>query len=290
MASGDVCGVLRVWDVATLTCLRTFTPPPGVFSGWFGGICALPDGIHVLSGHEGPTFSNDPAVVRLWNLESGTIEKSLEGHSGKWVSGVDVLPDGSLAVSAGSEGSVRVWNLTSGACELIMGDEPYACMTDVCFLGEGERIVAGDDEGFLWCWNRRSGDLLWKLAAHRGEVSSVRPIRGDTRFLSAGDDGAIQLWNAETGTCERTFTIEGQAQWHLFLSVLTDGEHVVSAGTDKAVRLWRLADGECVASAAFDESPASVAVTEQDIIVIGDVIGGMHFLQIDWQEGRLRKL
>jgi WD40 repeat protein len=55
----------------------------------------------------------DDRTVKVWELESGRLLRSLEGHThGVWA--VAVSPDGRFIVSGSSDGTVKVWELESG--------------------------------------------------------------------------------------------------------------------------------------------------------------------------------
>ena len=52
-------------------------------------------------------------MVRVWDLDAGTLLYSLAGHDGD-VRAVAVSGDGRRAVSGGHDGMVRVWDLDAG--------------------------------------------------------------------------------------------------------------------------------------------------------------------------------
>jgi WD40 repeat protein len=51
--------------------------------------------------------------VKVWELESGRLLRSLEGHTGG-VNAVAVSPDGRFIVSGSEDRTVKVWELESG--------------------------------------------------------------------------------------------------------------------------------------------------------------------------------
>jgi WD40 repeat protein len=67
-----------------------------------------PDGIRAATG-------GTDAVVRIWNLETGTLEKALAGHRYHLYS-MDWSPDGTmLATHAWGDGKLIVWDVATGA-------------------------------------------------------------------------------------------------------------------------------------------------------------------------------
>ena len=62
-------------------------------------------------------------TVWVWDLRTGTLERTMEVHKGQWGRAVAVTADGQRAITTGSgtkdtrgwRGAVRVWDLRTGA-------------------------------------------------------------------------------------------------------------------------------------------------------------------------------
>ncbi|KAI8381470.1 quinon protein alcohol dehydrogenase-like superfamily [Radiomyces spectabilis] len=92
--SGSLDNTIKLWDVATGTCLRTlFGHVEGVWSLAY-------DKLRIVSGSHDKT-------IRVWDTESGRCMHHLEGHNGP-VTAV-ALSDTKI-VSASDDGDVRIWD------------------------------------------------------------------------------------------------------------------------------------------------------------------------------------
>ncbi len=76
----------------------------------------------------------------MWDLESGGVLRTLEGHSDS-VSGVAVSPDGKRAASASDDQTLKVWDLDTGIALATFHCDAHATC---CTFARAQIIVAGD--------------------------------------------------------------------------------------------------------------------------------------------------
>ena len=84
-----------------------------------------------------------PARDKVWDLTSGTVLQTLEGHT-EWVNAVTVLPD-RRAVSASHDRTLKLWDLASGTqLASFYGDAPFSVLG-----ARSKGVVAFDKLGRL---------------------------------------------------------------------------------------------------------------------------------------------
>jgi WD40 repeat protein len=84
-------------------------------------------------------------TLKVWDVESGRLIHTLEGHSG-WNISVALSSDGQLAASAANDKTLNVWDLASGAeIAAFTCDAEARC----CAVIDNKRFVAGDATGRL---------------------------------------------------------------------------------------------------------------------------------------------
>ncbi len=218
------------------------TPPDGPLLRTLEGhytsvlsVVVLPDGKGALSA------SND-GTLKLWDLESGTVLRTMEGHRALVYSAVAVLPDGKRALSASYDGTLKLWNLESGTVLRTMEGHRALVYSAVAVLPDGKRALSASYDGTLKLWNLESGTVLRTMEGHRALVySAVAVLPDGKRALSASYDGTLKLWNLESGTVLRI--LEGHRASVNSVAVLPDGKCALSASHDGTLKLWNLESG-----------------------------------------------
>ncbi len=201
---------LRLWDVSSGCCVRTFKEyKQGLRSEWsvldkerVNSVCLSADGRWVLSG-------SDDKTLRLWEVSSGRCVRTFEEH--KWV-----LPGLGGRLDKGHTGSVN----------------------SVCLSADGRWALSGSTDCTLRLWEVSSGRCVRTFEGHTGSVNSVC-LSSDGRWaLSGSTDCTLRLWEVSSGRCARTF--EGHRECINSVSLSADGRWALSGSDDKTLRLWEL--------------------------------------------------
>jgi len=137
---------------------------------------------------------SEDCTLRLWNLESHSCAKIMEGHA-KPVSCLAVDWESMQAVS-GAEDGIRCWDLKLGSCNSTSSDFPDGC-TSLCADWKARRAVAGCGNGHLKVTDIDSGEQQKiVVAGHPGGVWALSANFAKDRLLSGGDD-SMKLWDTK---------------------------------------------------------------------------------------------
>ncbi|MDE0085217.1 MAG: hypothetical protein OXU23_05860 [Candidatus Poribacteria bacterium] len=142
---------IRLWNTNTGEHIRTLTGHTSVVNS----VVFSPDGNTIASGsgqwmgYES-TYS-DGEEVRLWNVHTGELIKTLTGHD-VVVSNVVFSPDGNLIVSGTESGEIRVWDAHTG--EHLKTLNGYTGgVSSVAFSPNGKTLASGRTDGTILLWD-----------------------------------------------------------------------------------------------------------------------------------------
>ncbi|RFU73532.1 small nucleolar ribonucleo complex subunit [Trichoderma arundinaceum] len=179
--------------------------------------------------HAGQLFASasQDKTVKVWSVEEGEVQGILRGHKrGVWsvqfspaqmpaLQGEDGPVTGKGVILTGSgDKSIKLWNLAD-----------YTCIRT--FEGHSNSVLK----------------VAWLNMASRPEQS-----KGLVQFASAGGDGLVKIWNANSGEAECTLDNHEDRVWALAVHPKTNA--VVSGSGDSTVTFWKDTTSETQAAAS----------------------------------------
>jgi WD40 repeat protein len=178
--------------------------------------------------------------IWVWNLQTGAIIRSIEGHS-HWVLSVAISPDGNTLVTGSADKTIRVWNLKTGQIiHTLIDISLYSSwVTAVAIAPDGKTIVSGSTNKTIKIWDLNTGKLKETLQDPK-ELSSVLSlcISHDGKVIACGStNNKITLWNLDSGKLIRS--IEGHSAWIQSLIITSDNTTLISGSRDGVVKFWQ---------------------------------------------------
>lgn len=175
--------------------------------------------------------------VRLWDLETGLLRRSLLGHVGE-VWSVALSPDGTLVASGSKDGEVRIWPTEKGS-DLSMINGPW---TPLAFSPDGESILAGDEDGKLSRVSLLTGRAMETLHVsfpdfRRRRRSAISVDQQFQRIAEIRPGGIVSLKDLRENS-----EIVFQTNWKQVDSVLLspDGNSLVASNRKDGLAWWNL--------------------------------------------------
>ncbi|GJJ74482.1 hypothetical protein EMPS_06840 [Entomortierella parvispora] len=180
-------------------------------------------------------------LIRIWNLPSGELYRTLGGHSGKVIS-VEFSPDGLLIASASEDGTIRIWNKEAGTIASIMGNQVQKVKC-LAWSPDSVRVAAGSKESTIRIWNIVTGEMEKELDAKSRVVDTIS-YSPDGQILAAGTGSEARLW--KVGVYENPIFLTGHTLRIKDLAFSRDGQRIATCSTDQSVRLWDQQTGALV--------------------------------------------
>ena len=304
----------------TAGCFRQPPPPPVQVRQW--------PNPSTLAGYDGPAYSvafspdgrtlatgsgedsDGSYVVRLWDLRSGALRRTIFAHRRREASGDGPLafsPDGKMLATAG--GNVKLWNPQTGALlrtltltHRLRSDpssppDPfvsYYLIDSIAFSPDGRTLALAYSHR-LDLWDVHTGILKRRLDASPYDVDSV-VFSPDGRMLASGSSleyepfrVQLKIWNASGNR------LLHMQRWPIqiikSLAFSPDSSMLAcGAGTyPKNVRVillslhpWQtrqtfLGRSEILSSVVFSPNGKTLASTQEDAVNFRDVPTGVLY-------------
>ena len=114
-----------------------------------------------------------------------------------------------------------------------------------------KRLRASSDKNAVW------GDLnphkcpagtklLREFESDEESIMGISFRRDGCQFVTASYEGALRIWNAETGACLRRLTGHVGPVWCCEWSQHRAASRIVSGGEDGTIRVWHPETGDCL--------------------------------------------
>jgi WD40 repeat protein/serine/threonine protein kinase len=156
--SASCCQRVGIWDVNSGRLLQEL---PMQDSGLVPSLAFSPDGTLLATAQ----YNNQ---ARLWEIPSGKLRATLEGHI-QAVMGVAYSPDGRTLATGGDDGKVKLWNIATQQ-EMTSLEIPHGGCRSIKFSPDGCALAVGsflDPEPYMWLWEAPSFEEIAAAEAKR---------------------------------------------------------------------------------------------------------------------------
>ncbi len=238
-ASGGDGAQVRLWDMDTLTCIKTLSTQTSRI--WSLDFQQLGDRLLLSAG-------GDKQQLMLWQIfrpkdkpepktEHTVASRLLRTYRGYTNSlrSVAYLSDRTI-VGGGDSGSLGLWDTQTGDRTATLSRH-HGRIWSVAVDAKNARMASASDDSTIRLWDAATGQELNMLTGHRSWVRAIAFSRHGRFLASAGDDGTLRIWNPLSGGCLKI--IKGSGHWiHAVSFSPTNSRYVVTGGDEQVVRHW----------------------------------------------------
>ncbi|GAB4833568.1 Dip2/Utp12 protein [Ancistrocladus abbreviatus] len=175
-----------VWHVRQGICTKTLTPSPSSRGPSLAvtSIAPSPSSL-VASGYA-------DGSIRIWDLDKGTCETTLNGHKGA----VTVLrydKNGSQLASGSKDNDIILWDVV-GEAGLFRLRGHRDQVTDIVFLHSDKKLVSSSKDKFLRVWDLETQHCMQIVSGHHSEIWSIDIDSGERYLVTGSADPELRFY------------------------------------------------------------------------------------------------
>ncbi|CAA7027040.1 unnamed protein product [Microthlaspi erraticum] len=214
----------------------------------------------------------DDRIIKVWDAVTGAKRFTFEGHEAPVFSVCPHYKENiQFVFSTATDGKIKAW-LYDNAGSRVDYDAPGYSSTKMAYSSDGTRLFScgtnKEGESFLVEWNESEGSV--KRTYHGLGKRAGGIVQFDTtknRFLAAGDESTIKIWDMDNTNILTTIPADGGLpaspcvrfnREGILLAVSTSDHGVKILASDDGIRLLRTVENRPFAPAAVMKVPAGV--------------------------------
>ena len=239
--------------------------------------------------------------IEVWNVETRELVGHFEGHTGNWVDGVTISPDGTRLASFDRSNDVYVWDIATR--ELLWKEKSaIGIILKVTFSPDSQRLYVASKTTSL----RKSGTTYWTGWDDRVRVRDVQTGKQiqtvDTEFRSLEEivlspdgktllmhflDGVV-LWNIEEKQHRNVWT-DFVGDWYIYRTMLSPDGKTVASVSDHFIKIWDVdsqqlrqlisAEDHRFEGFAFSPDSRKIAISKSPWVELRDIQTGKVDIQ-----------
>ncbi|HEX7333758.1 MAG TPA: NB-ARC domain-containing protein [Pyrinomonadaceae bacterium] len=218
----------------------------------FSGHQDAVNGVVLLSGERLIASASDDGTIKVWDLITGQLVRSVTAHeAGVKVGTIALSADGRYVAtgskpdlgSAGlSNSEIKIWDTNTWSELRRIDTETQNWPLRLLITPNTDRVIAA-------CFSEH---FVWDL--HTGKMVSSWKTSGNVRALAATPDGSkvlcgsssydIEIWDAETG--RRLAVLDNEEGAVYAFAITPDGRYVICGDDGGGISIWDLNRGQQV--------------------------------------------
>ena len=188
----------------------------------------------------------DRNTVSLFDMKTGTLKTSLEGHV-KLVTALAWSRDGTALASGGDDGVILVREAANLSKYRILSQSGR--VTALAWSADGKNFAAASPDGAIRLWGRDGGDGAGPkvvLSGHSGGTSNVCWLPDGGGLATVGQDGWIRVWDAASGDLMHAYRSGVE-----YGSFSPDGDRIAQSTGAWTMRMTETATGRPLGTAVL---------------------------------------
>jgi WD40 repeat protein/serine/threonine protein kinase len=157
---------------------------------------------------------------------------------GREVSCVAYSPDGTLILSASTDGTAQLWDSSTGAAVHGRLKHGEGEVRWAAFSLDGKWLVTVGSNRLGRLWSASTGEAIGAPMTHKGFIESATFRPPGTQILTGGTDGKATFWDG--ATLAHKGPILDHMGWVHSATFSRDSDFLLTGSRDRIARLWRI--------------------------------------------------
>jgi len=242
MLASAANGSLKIWNIRTSTCIRTFECGYALCCAFLPG-----DKVVVVGTKEGE--------LQLYDVASATLLESVDAHEGRAIWSLQVHPDGKSVVSGGADKTAKFWEFkivqeqvlgtTRTTPKLKLVQSRILKVSDdilsLKFSPDAKLLAVALLDSTVKVFFTDSLKLYLNLYGHKLPVLNMDISYDSKLIVTSSADKNIRIWGLDFGDCHKAlFGHQDSILQVAFVPHNSDGNghHFFSAGKDRVIKYW----------------------------------------------------
>ncbi|KAK0716995.1 hypothetical protein B0T26DRAFT_707991 [Lasiosphaeria miniovina] len=242
MLASAANGSLKIWNIRTQTCIRTFDCGYALCCAFLPG-----DKVVVVGTKEGE--------LQLYDVASATLLESVNAHEGSAIWALQVHPDGRSVVSGGADKTAKFWEFrivqeqvlgtTRTTPRLKLVQSKILKVSDdilsLRFSPDSKLLAVALLDSTVKVFFTDSLKLYLNLYGHKLPVLSMDISYDSKLIVTSSADKNIRIWGLDFGDCHKAlFGHQDSVLQVAFVPHNSDGNghHFFSASKDRTIKYW----------------------------------------------------
>ncbi|KAK0656153.1 WD40-repeat-containing domain protein [Cercophora newfieldiana] len=242
MLASAANGSLKIWNIKTSTCIRTFECGYALCCAFLPG-----DKVVVVGTKEGE--------LQLYDVASAALLESVDGHEGHAIWALQVHPDGKSVVSGGADKTAKFWDFkivqeqvlgtTRRTPKLKLIQSRILKVSDdilsLKFSPDSKLLAVSLLDSTVKVFFTDSLKLYLNLYGHKLPVLSMDISYDSKLIVTSSADKNIRIWGLDFGDCHKAlFGHQDSILQVAFVPHNSDGNghHFFSASKDRTIKYW----------------------------------------------------
>ncbi|KAK4187957.1 hypothetical protein QBC35DRAFT_497355 [Podospora australis] len=242
MLASAANGSLKIWNIKTQTCIRTFECGYALCCAFLPG-----DKVVVVGTKEGE--------LQLYDVASAALLESVNAHEGHAIWALQVHPDGKSVVSGGADKTAKFWDFkivqeqvlgtTRTTPKLKLVQSRILKVSDdilsLKFSPDSKLLAVSLLDSTVKVFFVDTLKLYLNLYGHKLPVLSMDISYDSKLIITSSADKNIRIWGLDFGDCHKAlFGHQDSILQVAFIPHNSDGNghHFFSASKDRTIKYW----------------------------------------------------